>query len=147
LIFVNEVVEYCREDLLGEFGIDVDYYTMQSLLCEYKQSALAGKQYPGKSIDTFLAYFKKVYDYWGKDEAAESELWAVRKAIFPEWSLGEVQGWDWTREELGKTLPDYGYTWSDILYDYVATKASNSFNNPVKREGYENNRDPWFHTL
>lgn len=141
---VNAVVEMCRDDMKRLYKLDVDYYEMQSLLCEYKQSVLAAHQYPSKSIDSFLAYFYKVYEYWGDDMARKSELFKFRKNVFPEWVLGEIQGWNNVREELNRTLIDYGYTWSDRLYDYNATRITGDFSNPVKRSGYATQGDPWF---
>lgn len=127
----NQVVEFCRADLHNYYGIDPDYYTLQSLLCEYKQSALAGKQYPGKSIDTELKYFASLEEYWGD---YNTEFWDIRKTIFPKFALGEYNGWTGVREELGEVLRSYGYTWSDCKYDYLATVRSEDFSNPVKRK-------------
>jgi hypothetical protein len=127
---VNDVVEFCREDLLDVYDLDVDYYTMQSLLCEYKQSALGMRQYPGKSVDTTLKYFKEVYDYWGQEEAEKTEIWNIRASVFPEFVLGEKSGWDGVRAELGEVLRKYNYTWSDYLYDYAKTT---DLANPVRR--------------
>lgn len=140
---VNNAVEQCRSDLKRLYGLEIDYYQMQSLLCEYKQSCLAAHQYPSKSIDSFLAYFNKVYEYWGKEKASETELFKFRSNIFPAWTLGEIQGWNGVRDELSRTLIDYGYTWSDKLYDYIATK---DFSAPVRRSN-ATERDPWFHCV
>lgn len=118
-------------DLNLEYGISTDYYELQSLLCEYKQQVLARKQYPGKSIDTELAYRRRVVAHWGD---TETDFWSVREACFPEWSLGEKQGWAGVRPELGSVLLDYGYTWSDDTYDYTATA---DFSQPVRRPGKE----------
>lgn len=131
LEIVNDVVEYARQDLKEFHNVDVDHYTMQSLLCEYKQSVLAMKQYPGKSIDTEVNYWDKLVDYWGDNWAADSKFWEYRKNIFPSFALGEEQGWRGVRDELGKVLREHHYTWSDYLYDYAATT---DFSNPVRRQ-------------
>jgi len=130
LAIVDDVAAFCLEDLKG-FGVTTDYYTIQSLLCEYKQSCLGKRQYPGKSIDTAMAYFTKVYEYWGEEEAEKSIMWDVRKAIFPKEFLGELQGWNGVRNELGNVLVDYGYTWSDYIFDYKATNGD--YASPVYR--------------
>lgn len=130
---VNAVAEYCMGDLQHLYQTRIDYYTMQSLLCEYKQSVLAMKQYPGKSVDTELAYWHKVYPYWGQEFADGSEFWQWRKAIFPSLVLGELQGWNGVRDVLGTVLRTHGYTWFDDVYDYTATLESNDFSNPVMR--------------
>lgn len=121
----------CLIDLQLEYDVETDYYELQSLLCEYKQSALGRKQYPGKSIDTEMDYFRRIYEYWGKHSQEESSFYEVRTARFPEWSLGEKQGWDGVRKVLGTTLVDHGYTWSDAVYDWEASQSDIS--NPVRR--------------
>jgi hypothetical protein len=119
---VNGVVETCLNDLYTHYGVDTDYYTIQSLLCEYKQSVLGRKQYPGKSVDTAITYWNKIYDeWWGEEEAEKSIMWDVRKKLFPLEMLGEVQGWNGVRDELGGVLREYEYTWSDYVYDYMKT--------------------------
>lgn len=127
----NMVVEYCKEDMYKLYGVETDYYTMQSLLCEYKQSCLGKRQYPGKSVDTALSYFDKVYEYWGEEAKSESIIYDVRKSIFPEFVLGELHGWHRVRDELGAVLVDYDYTWSDYIYDYM--KTDGNFSKPVLR--------------
>ena len=127
----DEVVEICKEDLRKLYGVKTDYYTMQSLLCEYKQSCLGRRQYPGKSVDSELSYFEKVCtDWWGDAFREQTIMYDVRRTIFPSYMLGEVQGWSGVREELGNVLVDHGYTWSDRVYNYVKTK---DFSNPVLR--------------
>lgn len=111
----------CLVDMNLEYGVQTDYYELQSLLCEYKQSALGKKQYPGKSIDTEMDYFRRIYAYWGEAKAEASFFYSIREACFPEWSLGEKNGWSGVRKELGATLVDYGYTWSDAVYDWEAS--------------------------
>lgn len=114
-----------------QYGIETDYYTIQSLLCEYKQSILGRKHYPGKSIDTEMDYFRRVYTYWGAEREQQSSFYSVRESCFPAWALGEVAGWSGVRKELGTVLADYGFTWSDTLYDYLATT---DFATPVLRD-------------
>lgn len=121
-----------KVDLQIEYGIDASYYTLQSLLCEYKQSVLGKKHYPGKSIDTEMDYFRRVRAHWGDYPSA---FYDVRARLFPEWSLGEVQGWDGVRPELGSIWSTYGYTWSDAVYDYRATALLGDFSDPILREG------------
>jgi len=104
----------CLTDLRVSYGLDLGYYELQSLLCEYKQSWLGRKQYPGKSIDTEMDYFRKVSDYWDHD----SSFYSVREACFPDWARGELNGWDGVRPELGWALSDYGLTWSDAIFKY-----------------------------
>lgn len=121
----------CMVDLVVEYDLQTNYYELQSLLCEYKQSILGRKQYPGKSIDTEMDYFKKISGYW-PDHERRTMFWDVRAQCFPAWALGEVQGWDGARKELGTVLADHGYTWSDAVHDYSATTDLSA---PVFRQG------------
>lgn len=112
----------CLVDL-ASVGVAASYYDIQSLLCEYKQSFAGGKQYPGKSIDTEMDYHLKIYaHHWGTERASESRFSAIRERCFPEFCLGEKNGWTGVRPELGLVLQKYGYTWSDAVYDWSATK-------------------------
>ena len=120
------------ETLQHTFKTKTDYYTIQSLLCEYKQSCLGKRQYPGKSVDTALVYWNKIYEYWGDENKADSIMPNVRRVIFPKETLGELQGWNGVRKELGTVLVNYGYTWSDYVYDYIATE---DLSDPVFRYG------------
>jgi len=118
---VDEVVEQLRLDLRRFYGFTLDYYTMQSLLCEYKQSFLSQRQYPGKSVDTALRYWAGVAEYWGDRYTDRTIMWDVRQALFPAFVLGEKNGWDTVRPELGTTLVQHGYTWCDAFHDYKRT--------------------------
>lgn len=126
----DRAADTCLLELGLQYGIQTDYYTIQSLLCEYKQSILGRKHYPGKSIDTEMDYFRKVYAYWGPEREQQSSFYSVRTACFPQWALGEVAGWTGVRKELGTVLADHGRTWSDYVYDYPATT---DFANPALR--------------
>lgn len=128
----DEMAATCLLELNLGYGVRTDYYTIQSLLCEYKQSILGKKHYPGKSIDTEMDYFRKVYAHWGPEREQQSSFYSVRKACFPQWALGEVAGWTGVRQELGTVLADYGYTWSDAIYDYHATTPD--FSEPVFKD-------------
>lgn len=112
----------CRAQLLERHGVHAEFYTLQVLLCEYKQY-VRGKQFPGKSVDSELRYWDAAYEHWGRELAERTIMFDVRKALFPEWALGEANGWRADRKELGHTLPRHGYTWSDAIYDYHASKT------------------------
>jgi hypothetical protein len=115
---------------LADSGVQMDHYTLQSLLCEYKQSALGGRQYPGRSVDSELAYMARAGAYWGTDFGRKSEIWVTRRRIFPACVLGEIQGWAGPRAVLGMVLRNYRYTWTDVVYDYVRTQ---DFSQPARR--------------
>ena len=131
LLVSDQAAERCLLELNLEYGVETDYYTLQSLLCEVKQAILGRKHYPGKSIDTEMDYFRKVYAYWGPEKQAGSSFYSVREACFPAWSLGEKQGWSGVRPELPGLLADHNIMWSDWLYDY---KSTTDFTHPVLRD-------------
>jgi hypothetical protein len=130
LKIADAAADQCLLDLKIAYDLETNFYELQSLLCEYKQSALGRKQYPGKSIDTEMDYFHKVEAHWGE---RGSSFWDVRERCFPAWSLGEEQGWSGVRPELGSVLADYGYVWSDAIYDYEQTRGYGDFSAPVSR--------------
>jgi len=117
-------------DLATEYGITSNYYEIQSLLCEVKQAINSRRHYPGKSIDSEMGHLTKVRAHWGED--VHTDFFSVRRAVFPDWSLGELNGWWGVRPELGGLIADYGLVWSDAVYDYAATRASGDFSNPVQ---------------
>lgn len=127
----HQIAADCMRRLLDLHGVALDYYTLQSLLCEYKQSVLGRRQYPGRSVDSELSYWNKVYRRPEFESMADgSQMWAVRRASFPAYVLGELQGWAGARDSLGRVLTDHGYTWSDRQFDYVATT---DLANPTRR--------------
>ena len=127
LRFANELAIEVRARLI-DAGLSLSHWSVEAMLCDYKQ-AFHSRQYPGRSQDSELAYWDAVNDYWN----AGTEMFDARSAIFPREVLGELTGWTGVREELTTVLRDYGYTWSDALYDYNATLASGDFEHPVSR--------------
>lgn len=105
-----------REALAESDGLEVDFFTLQVVLCEYKK-CWQGKQYPGRTHDTELRYLHNVHAYWSND----TDMLRARAAVFRPETLGEISGWDGAREPLETTLPLYRYTWSDLKYDYRKT--------------------------
>jgi amino acid-DNA transferase-like protein len=103
----------------------VDYFQLQVILCEYKKS-WQGKQYPGRTHDTELRYWRDARQKWG--DFGEAML-AARAEVFPREILGEENGWWRQREELEAALPVFRYTWSDRLYDYW----NGTVDNPMPR--------------
>lgn len=113
-------------------GYPVDFYVLAAMLCEYKGAFENRHQYPGWTIDQEPLLYDKVAAYWGKDLAAEP-LWKAREAIFPKEVLGEKSGWHGTRWDVAAVLRDFGYNWTDLKYDYVASAATGSLASPVER--------------
>jgi len=104
-------------DVLADAGLDVDMFVLQVILCDYKQCYFSRRQFPGRSQDSELMYHSKIAEYWDYD----SDFFGVRSRKFPHQVLGELNGWDSVRKELGAVLRDHGYMWSDLLYNYMAT--------------------------
>lgn len=115
-----------KERLSGDFGIQVDYYLLQVLLCDYKQSVIGRRQFPGKSQDSELEYDAKLTPYWGKC----TEMYSARAEIIHPKALGELNGWTGVRKELGYVLSEHGYTWSDRVYNYHLSR--NNLSHPVR---------------
>ena len=91
----------------------IDRYEFQVFLCDYKQVAVTQRQYPGRSLDSELKYFHLAQRY---NEFNGEAMMAARGRLFPSWALGEVQGWNGVREELGTFFVNTSMMWSDSLY-------------------------------
>jgi hypothetical protein len=100
-----------------EYGVVIDMFQLQVLLCEYRESWESRKQYPGRSLDSELGYARKAEYDWGH----RSKIWVARQVLFPHEHLGELRGWEGTRKEVGQCLNNHRYTWTDMLYDYSTT--------------------------
>lgn len=110
--------------LREEYGVEIDHFDLQVLLCEYRESWEGKKQYPGRSLDSELGYAWKAQDL----HYPETAMWAARRALFPHKHLGELNGWQGPRKDVAVLLHDEGYVWSDLLYDYTETT---NFKEPV----------------
>jgi hypothetical protein len=104
--------------LLERDDILIDMFQLQVLLCEYRESWESRKQYPGRSLDSELAYARRAEQEWGH----KSDIWRARQALFPFKHLGELNGWEKPRKEVGQCLNNHQYTWTDLLYDFKSTK-------------------------
>lgn len=113
--------------LRGSLSREINIFEFEVMLCEYKASYRTHRQYPGRSADSELSYENAIKGHWG---VTNTEHMATRKILHPLWALGEIQGWTSVRKDLGYVLANYGYTWSDFLYDYFKTT---DFKNPQPR--------------
>ena len=116
-------------DRIQEILPNATSYIVAAMLCEYRVMYEKRKQYTGWTIDQEPLLYDKAFVHWG-DELDKDMLWQARREIFPIEVLGELNGWNGTRWNLTNTLRDYGYNWSDMLYDYTKTT---DIANPVKR--------------
>jgi len=126
---VNEAVKQTQAKLLKKYGVEVNLFQLQVMLCEYRESYHSKKQYPGRSLDSELGYHQKVKNLWGR---ASNEMLVARAKLFPHHHLGELNGWLGTRKECGQVLASHDYTWTDLLYSYNATFINDRFANPVR---------------
>lgn len=120
----SDTVNYAAESFRlwvqqGLSGHQLDYFRYETLLCNYRQ-AIEGK-YPGRPHDTELKYWRKGEAFWGP-LLDSGGFYAARERLFDHRFLGEKQGWTGPREELEATAVDYGYFWSDKVYDYHASR-------------------------
>jgi hypothetical protein len=110
--------------------VEIDYCSLQALLCEYRQAIVGGHHYAVQALDSEMSYYAKVAAYWGDAYTSRSQFYAVRKQFNP-LALGEIQGWDYERKRiLGVIMRDFGYVWNDIDFSYNDTT---DFAHPVRR--------------
>lgn len=115
---VSVVEQYARAASVVS-GAELSMFETQVFLCDFKQSWVGKRQYPGRSIDSELEYW---YGLAARGMSFDSLLEA-RRELFPEVSLGELNGWGGVRKELGHFIHETGETWSDLKYDYRAGKV------------------------
>lgn len=121
-----------------EYGVPMTPYVFAAMLCEYRVAYENRHQYPSWTIDQEPAYWWKIQPFWenarGKEWAnkIESHFFSVRRSLFPEKCLGELHDWKDTRLEPRRVLRDFGYNWSDLRYDYIATRKNGDWKNPVR---------------
>lgn len=120
LEIVNDMAEKTKL-YLASAEVPVTWFELQVVLCEYKKS-WQGKQYPGRTHDTELRYFRDAQAKWG---GYESTMLTARAEVFPEVILGEKRGWWRQREELEAALPVYRYTWTDRKFDFFHSTVAN----------------------
>ena len=123
---VNYWVQALRNRARKDFGFEFSMYTAEVYLCEFLQ-CMKRNQYPGRALDSEMTHAMAAEAYWGPWPA----FWEMRKELFPHWALGELNGWQGRRKELGDCLLVSRYMWSDARYDY---KAMTDVSEPVAKE-------------
>lgn len=109
---------------------NANWFQVEALLCEFRQAS-ENRQYPGRAHDSELDHLRAVQ---ALNPDVEFRTLEARKELFPHWALGELQGWK-GRRSLGHVMNEYGYCWSDDVYDFNKTAELNQFNSPVIRKG------------
>lgn len=135
LAFVYSIADEVRA-YVSENWISVSNYELEALLCNYRQTLSTRKAfYVGRTIDSELEYDEKIRTYWGNHPYLGTfNFFSTREQTFPIKTLGEYQGWTGVRKDLSNVLSEDGYIWTDLLYDYTATKTMGTFKNPVTWE-------------
>lgn len=121
---VEAIAATAKERLRSEYGVDLSWYEFQTFLCDWKQCYAGRRQYPGRSLDSEIGHARKVWAHFGN---GNSGLLQARAELFPHTCLGEMNSWQGVREELGNCQAEWGYTWSDTLYDWQASKEALAF--------------------
>ena len=111
-----------------------DHFTLEVALCNYRQSYVGSKLYPGRTHDTEKRYLNKILPHWEQNDPSmleDLQFYNVRKAIFPPEHLSELASttWEVRSSEIG-VIAKEGMIWSDLLYDYNITKLGGDFHNP-----------------
>ena len=130
---IDAAVAFLRYRIERE-GVPLTMFQAEVYLCEFGQ-ALEKNQYPGRALDSEYGHYVKATEWFGDWEG----FWRIRSEMFPDWALGEKQGWEGRRKELGACLPDHQYIWSDSLYDYKKTKT---LKEPIRLETLHDGAKP-----
>lgn len=109
--------------------IKINFFELQVMLCEYRTCYEHRHQYPGRSLDEELEFATKVNGSWENFESTTT-LYKARSDTFNHLALGEWNGWNAIRKELGTCLRDYNFQWSDLHYDFQNTIT---LDNPSRR--------------
>lgn len=116
--------------------VEVSNYEIEALLCNYKQTLSTRKAfYCGRTIDSELAYHRKITDFWGEDPYRGTfDFFETRRQVFPSQTLGEANGWDDVRLDISPLLRENNIVWSDTVFDYNASK--DDLTHPVRWEDH-----------
>lgn len=110
-----EAAEYfarCAKQWIDtEYGLECDWFQFEALLCEYAQM-VKGSRYPGKTSDADFDAYAKVCSHFGKDHPAVEKVLDARHDALPEWCR-----YYYKYKPLLPIYRDFGYVWSDALYD------------------------------
>ena len=91
-VTLSEAVATIAKNRLRDEGVEVSYFQLQVMLCEFKEF-LEGGYYPGASHDEEM-------DYMAKSSSFDmTPIWEARAALFPHEYLGEFGGWSGIRKD------------------------------------------------
>lgn len=92
--------------LVSSRGGDANATKLETSLCAYRKF-YKGTRYNGYYLDRMLEeliWYKKLSKY----DSLTSELFSIRKSVFPNDMLGELHGWNGIRKENKKLYQEYG---------------------------------------
>lgn len=95
VLLVELYAKKTQERLWDEYGISINLFQLQVLLCEYKE-AVHGGFYPGAGHDEELAYLYTAKQHFG---TLFLPVFRARSRLFLPEYLGELGGWDGPRKE------------------------------------------------
>lgn len=122
---VNTYASATKDRLSQYLGREASYFEIEVLLCNYRQALdERNGRYAGWSLDMDLEHRHNIEKSFPD---VKFPFYELRKQIFPEEHLGEIQGWDSPRTHLCGFRK---YFWSDLEYDYNQTT---DFTVPVRR--------------
>lgn len=112
------------KDWLAAQDLDVDWFQLEALLCEYNQM-VKGHRYPGSTSDGDLEAYVKVHEHFPNDAETLAPVWSAREAVLPPWLWGTRK-----RKNAVDIYSKHGYVWSDAVYDWA---ESTDLSSPVVR--------------
>lgn len=95
---------------LLDSGLDVNWFQLEALLCEYNQM-VKGHRYPGSTSDGDLEALMKVQKHWGAEHPAVDLTKTARYLVLPE----ELR-WTRKRKDMLDIYQTQRYVWSDAVY-------------------------------
>lgn len=125
---INELTKIILEDMQKTIPT-ATMFDLEVVFCTYRtlHESVNGN-YPGHTHDATLKQYHLVENYWG--DGYIKHILEVRKEMFPEFVLGEIQGWKEPRRELNRCHKMYNYIWADTAYNYQETR---DLEHPVRR--------------
>lgn len=121
------------KDWLAAQGLDVDWFQLEALLCEYNQM-VKGHRYPGSTSDGDLEAYVKVHEHFPNDVETIAPVWQARESVLPPWLWATRK-----RKDMIGIYAEQGYVWSDALYD---RNGSTDFSKPTVRSTPHTNWEP-----
>lgn len=128
IAIINELSDKVLNYIQKEVDPSLSHFEVEVWLCNYRQLYESHHgNYAGQSQDAMLEFYHSLKEHWGE---YPFDLLKARKSVFSELVLGEIQGWDKSREELNTCHKEFGYYFSDGVYSYHLSK--DDLEHPVK---------------